>query len=140
MGICAFTNQMKRSQGGSRFISLIGLFSILSFIFWIRLYSLDQVIAKLNQFPEVCPLKKTLHLKCAFCGMTHAWIHLFFGDWRDAYRENLFSIPLLIGFLVMLAIGVSGKGNLIPKEKQKTLGGLSLLLLCGYALIRNLNF
>jgi hypothetical protein len=120
-------------------VGILGALSTLSFIFWIRLYSLDQVLSKLNQLPEVCPLRRIVHLKCAFCGMTHAWIHLFFGDWKGAIRENLFSIPLFLVFIGMLGVWIWGKSDLIPEEKRKTLGGMSLLLLCAYTLVRNLN-
>ncbi|NDG85174.1 MAG: DUF2752 domain-containing protein [Proteobacteria bacterium] len=74
-----------------------------------RLLGEVRVFSILDSLPPVCPVKRVLGLKCAFCGMTHAFFHLFFGEWREAVHENLLSIPVFVAAILLPVRGAPGR-------------------------------
>jgi hypothetical protein len=102
------------------------------------------VMGWLDSLPPACPLKIWFGIKCAFCGMTHAMVHLLYFDFGEAIRSNLLALPLFFTSIVVLLFLATrswhqaGSGtHLLAKEKGK--GGMwtALGILAAYAVIRN---
>jgi|GEM_PF-6953792 len=89
----------------------------------------QALMDRLDSLPPVCPVRIFLGLKCAFCGMTHAFIHLLYLDVREAFAANALSIPLAMGLLLW---------PLIWKFRSRQAALWGLLVLSGYAVLRNL--
>jgi hypothetical protein len=65
------------------------------------------------QHAPVCEAKARFGRECALCGMTHAFLDISRGKWREAERQNRASLPLYGIFLAnemafLLAV-VSGR-------------------------------
>jgi hypothetical protein len=104
----------------------------------VRFLGKSRAFALLDSLPPVCPVKTVLGLRCSFCGMTHAFLHLFFGEWREAIRENPLSIPVFGGLLFLAGGWVSGRLPAIPEERGRLLSWAAIGVLFLYALLRNL--
>ena len=119
-------------------------------IFRILLFFFLTLITILNQLPDQklaslltlspyrCPLKWITGLKCAFCGMTHAWIHLAKGRFTLATHENLFAIPLFLVTLLVLLYG-----SLYPIQNSLFAKRLTLFVFISlliYTVFRNTLF
>jgi hypothetical protein len=92
----------------------------------------------LDSLPPVCPMKLVLKLKCSFCGMTHAFFHLAFGEFRNAFHENVLSIPV---FLVLtLGAGAAALGRLpdLKDSQKRKILIFSIGILLIYTILRNL--
>ncbi len=64
-----------------------------------------------------CPIKATLGIPCPGCGLTHATLALFQGNWQSALNEHAFA-PFFILGLVVIAVGCllpSGYRNMLVK-------------------------
>ena len=91
----------------------------------------------LDSLPPVCPMRILFKLKCSFCGMTHAFLHLFFGEFREAIQENALSVPLFFGLLTgagLAAIGRFPNGN---ERLRRRLALFSIGILILYTTARN---
>jgi hypothetical protein len=96
----------------------------------------ESLLAHLDSLPPVCPLKIFLGLKCAFCGMTHAFVHLLYLDFHEAYKANALSIPLATG-LLLAPLFMIIRYPWRPKLSSRGVV-LSILVLGVYAVFRNL--
>lgn len=101
--------------------------------FWIDQASFIHAI---ESGPNVCPLNRYTGLKCAFCGMTHAWIYFWHGHFAGAFRENRLSLLLFLGTpILLLSLALS---NFWTAKKLKSFVWISLAVLFAYAIFRNL--
>ncbi len=96
----------------------------------------EILLSHLDSLPPVCPLRIFLGLKCAFCGMTHAFVHLLYLDFHEAYKANALSIPLATG-LVLAPLFMLIRYPWRPKLSSRGVA-LSILVLGVYAVFRNL--
>jgi hypothetical protein len=96
------------------------------------------LIGVLDALPPVCPMRMILNLKCSFCGMTHAFLYLFFGEFREAFHENVLSIPLFFGILVGAGAASLGRFPDYKFEQRRRFLILGLCALTGYTMLRNL--
>jgi hypothetical protein len=103
----------------------------------IRSLGHTRMIALLDSMPRVCPVRFWLGLKCGFCGMTHAFVHLVFGEWAAATRENRLAIPVF-GILGLSLVWASFfKGLPLDERKAKIATLISVAVLLVYAIVRN---
>ena len=86
-------------QNSIRWLARAILLGTLLFTLGVHLLGESAVLAILDASPKVCPLRLFFGLKCAFCGMTHAFVYFVFLDFKSATSENLFSVPFLMGSL-----------------------------------------
>ncbi len=111
-------------------------------LFFAHAVGKPNLISALDSLPKVCPLRIILGLKCAFCGMTHSFLHLAFFDWRDAFLENALSIPFAAILLVATGAVATGSGGFtgVFLESHFLRRGslLSIFVLVAYAILRNL--
>lgn len=103
-----------------------------------RVLGKARVFALLDSLPPACPLKIALGLQCSFCGMTHAFLHLFFGEGREALRANLLSIPVFAGVLAVSGGWAAGRLPSIPVERGRALAWTAIGVLLAYTVLRNL--
>jgi hypothetical protein len=100
-----------------------------------------KLMSALDSLPKVCPLRIILGLKCAFCGMTHAFLHLAFFDWRNAFLENALSIPFAAILLFATGAVATGSGRFadafLSARFLRWGSFLSVLVLVAYAILRN---
>ena len=111
-----------------RMIVLFGFCVFCGLFVWLQHFQWQQIEAFLNAIPYRCPLKAMTGLKCAFCGMTHAWLALFRGEWLRSFHENALGIPFLI-FMVFSHLG------LIQVTRLRIVA--VIIIFTAYALIRN---
>jgi hypothetical protein len=79
-----------------KILSAVFFFSLLFFsIFFLQQVSWTSIETFLQAVPLQCPLKKFTGLSCAFCGMTHAWIAVFRGEFRKSIEFNALAMPLM---------------------------------------------
>ncbi len=93
----------------------------------------------LDGLPPSCPFRILTGFPCAFCGMTHAFLHAVFFDWQGAYQANALSIPLIGGGLVLsvlLSLGVPLRVS--PRFRAKLVWVL-LWVLVVYAILRTVS-
>ena len=101
----------------------------------VNFYTQDQIENFLHSVPYRCPLRWITGLKCAFCGMTHAWISIYRGDFANAVHENILSIPLFVATIFLLA---TYSLNRKPKANLRAWLGSSIAVMLVYAIIRNI--
>jgi hypothetical protein len=124
-----------------RFLLLVSVISLFFFAgavtFFIPAASLIHAIESL---PQTCPLRRFTGLQCAFCGMTHAWIYFWHGEWAHAFQENRLSLALFIGAPVLLFASFSAKfRDFWTDSRIKGAIWILLVLLIGYAIMRNFS-
>ncbi len=78
-------------------------------------------------------------MKCSFCGMTHAFVHLFFGEWQEAFRQNLLSLPLFSGMPVVSALAATGRLPIPSWNRARGLAWAGLAVLALYTVVRPLT-
>lgn len=104
----------------------------------IRFLGEARTFAFLDALPPSCPFKILTGLPCAFCGMTHAFLHAAFFQWREADRCNALSLPLLGGGIALLmALSLGFKLRPTPRARR-IWTGLGAGILVAYAVIRSL--
>jgi hypothetical protein len=113
------------------FLLILGAIAVvLHFFEW------PAVESFLSAIPYRCPLKLFTGLDCAFCGMTHSWIAILRGEWSEALRFNVlgpFVWVLAVGSALAVVAGVK-----IETKIKPWMGAVSLTVLIGYFVIRNL--
>lgn len=90
--------------------------------------------------PLKCPVYSVLGVKCSFCGMTHAVISFFKGEWWKAYQYN----PLVFIGYAVVALAVfywtHKKKLVVPQNLVSTKIVYAVLLgLLIFMLVRNVN-
>jgi hypothetical protein len=98
--------------------------------------SADWLIQHLDSIPKVCPLRLMTGYLCSFCGMTHAWIYFWHGEWSLAWRENALSLILFLGAPIYLLTKL--KSHYWTAERNKKLLGMSMIILVVYTIARNI--
>jgi hypothetical protein len=99
-------------------------------------YSEAAFITQIESLPIVCPLRRLTGLLCSFCGMTHAWIYFWHGDFLRAMEENKLALPLFFLTPVLaLSIGATSFWT-EPRIRKSGIGFMMMLL--AYAVLRNL--
>ncbi len=105
---------------------------------WAHFAASVQIEGVFEKTPIVCPLRFITGLKCAFCGMTHAWIAIARGDFLLAMRENLLSIPVFImGVLTLGMFSFNYRFEQNSGEKRRITLFISSVLIV-YAILRNI--
>jgi hypothetical protein len=102
------------------------------------LLSERKLISILDTLPVTCPLRKFTGFLCSFCGMTHAWVYFWHGDFAKSKLANFLSLPLFIGAPLFLASLTFSK---FWNEKRARFGaivGISILVV--YTIARNIRF
>lgn len=99
------------------------------------LYPLNIELSFLDKTPKTCPLRIILNLRCSFCGMTHAWIYFWHGEWVEAWHENALSIVLFLGFPFYLIVKL--RSDYWTDARNISLIGTSILTLVIYTISRN---
>ena len=83
-------------------------------------------------------MKRWFGVSCAFCGMTHAFLHAAFFEFRESVHSNALSVvvvPGLVGGSLALAWGF--RPAFSERSKRGAVIG-SVVVLVTYMLIRNL--
>jgi hypothetical protein len=100
------------------------------------LLSEEAMIRTIEALPVTCPLKRYTGFLCSLCGMTHAWVYFWHGDWAKAFTENKLSISLFTVFpFLMLSILTTKFWN-EQRTRMGVIAGISLLVI--YTIVRNL--
>ena len=98
----------------------------------------DESLKVLDALPIICPLRRFTGFLCVFCGMTHAWIFFWHGNFRLALGLNVLSVPLFFGFPIFaFTLFFTEFWN---QEKIKIALKLTLAALLTFAFGRNLSF
>jgi hypothetical protein len=119
-------------------ISAISLFFLVGAITF--LIPAPSFIRAIESLPQTCPLRRFTGLQCAFCGMTHAWIYFWHGEFAQAFQENRLALPLFLGAPISLFACFSAKFRGFWTESRiKTSVWLILAVLVSYTIFRNLN-
>ena len=105
---------------------------------WVHALTEASTAKILTESPLICPLKRFTGLKCAFCGMTHAWIALFQGRFAEAWQQNILSIPLFSVIVTLLVLAALKKLPNFALRTRRNAGIASLSILMLYAILRNL--
>ena len=93
----------------------------------------------IDSLPIVCPLRRWTGFLCSFCGMTHAWIFFWHGEWARAFSENALSIPLFAGAPVVVLSILCYRPFWTETRVRRAITGL-IVILAGYTILRNLRF
>jgi hypothetical protein len=109
------------------------LMLMLGFGHWVNQFTQEKIENTLQWIPYRCPLKWITGLKCAFCGMTHSWIAIFRGDFRQSFAENVLGLPLFVVLITVLTLWSLGKEIKIQKFVWITV----VVLMLFYAVLRN---
>ena len=96
----------------------------------------DAILELADRYGRRCPVLEFTGLKCGFCGMTRAFIHLFGGGIRAALGLNLFSIPVFVGVPAVAIVWACRPSQAFRLPPLVPVSLLTLLLL--YAGVRNL--
>ncbi|MBU6154500.1 MAG: DUF2752 domain-containing protein [Bdellovibrionales bacterium] len=104
----------------------------------------DTLLRLLDSMPPSCPVKIWLGFKCAFCGMTHAFLHLVFFDIASARQDNPLSLPFfVVGVMALIfsAVLPARSRNLFFRisasiDRVRFLWS-SAILLIAFAVLRN---
>ena len=123
----------------SRSLRLISLFALILFFgggMFTHFIPAETLIRAIESMPVVCPLRRITGFLCSFCGMTHAWVYFWQGDWAKAVEVNKLSLPLFVGtpfFILSLLL------THFWTEKRARFGVIaSICILVGYTILRNL--
>lgn len=54
-------------------------------------------------FSTLCPIKAIFNVNCPGCGLTHATIYMFQGQFENAFKEN-YTVFLWWGFFILFFI------------------------------------
>ncbi|MDL2225959.1 DUF2752 domain-containing protein [Eubacteriales bacterium OttesenSCG-928-M02] len=79
---------------------------------------------------SICLIKNTLGIPCPGCGLTRAFSSILRGNLPLAFRQNILSIPLFLGFILAFCLSLYG---LITKKD--ILGHISHLLATRWVLL-----
>jgi hypothetical protein len=96
----------------------------------------QNLIGFLDSLPVVCPLRKMTGFLCSFCGMTHAWMYFWHGDWVRAWSANALSIPLFIGAPILA--GTELIDRFWTEKRVRSAGLAGVIVLFAYTVSRNL--
>ena len=56
-----------------------------------------------TMFSTFCPIKAIFNVNCPGCGLTHATIYMFQGQFKSAFKEN-YTVFLWWGFFILFFI------------------------------------
>ena len=121
----------------SRVIGFLFLFTLALASGLLQWIGRDRAFQILDSLPPVCPLRNQFGLKCSFCGMTHAFLHLFFGEAGQATAENLLSLPLFLGLILIAVLAALGRLPNVPGEWGRRGAWAGVALLASYTVLRN---
>jgi len=82
-----------------------------------------------------CVFHRITGYKCPGCGMTRAFLAIGRFKLLEAFKYNIFSIPL---FMVMLIYILGGKETFVKIKKNNFLIFVLLLLVISYWILRNI--
>jgi hypothetical protein len=120
----------------TRWVSVTGIFLYLAIAFAVAKMGLEAALQVLGRVGPHCPMFAFTGLKCGFCGMSRAFIHLFAGETGEAFRLNVLSVPMFVGVLVACFVGWCR--NPASIRLNPVLVGAACCVLFAYALARNL--
>jgi hypothetical protein len=106
----------------------------------IRLIGEKRAFGFLDDLPPSCPLKIFTGFPCAFCGMTHAFLHAVFFDWQKAFQANALSLPMMAGLLVLVLLLSLGVPLRVSPRFRAKLPWAAFGILMGYALMRSIFY
>jgi hypothetical protein len=106
-----------------------------------RSFSWSQIEQGLAAGPS-CALRFWTGLQCAFCGMTHSWIAIFKGEWRQSFQYNILGVPTLLtavswGVSTALVVDSQRAPWLWNGRWSRAGVGTALGVLFAYAIFRN---
>lgn len=67
---------------------------------------LPHPVQNLESLTFHCYFKSLTHLPCLSCGLTRGFVLVAGGHWQEATRYHLLSVPLFLGFLFYIPLGL----------------------------------